>query len=394
MTSDLFGTAAPPPAAPIKPLIGVTMGDPGGIGAEVIVKALQDPDIRALGRFVIYCSTQVMEDAADSAGVRPFWFTVSPDEALRMDSGVVAVNVADCPPGFCLSPRPTPTGGKASLAFLDAAIEAARDGRQTDCVEPVSVPADGCDSGRDAGAAAGRLAAIVTGPINKTSWKLAGVRFPGHTELLADRFKSKRVTMAFVGGGLRIALASAHIGLLSLRNAFTLGMVFQAIDLLDDALKRWFGVARPRIAVCGLNPHAGEGGQFGDEESRVIEPAMEMARNAGINVEGPFPADTLFTPKLRSRFDGIVAMYHDQGLIPLKMLAFDTAVNVTLGLPIIRTSPDHGTAFDIAGMNQADPGSMKEAIRLACQLASKATHASSVAPHPDIADWPAATRQT
>ncbi|MCH7592504.1 MAG: hypothetical protein IH989_06980, partial [Planctomycetes bacterium] len=131
-------------------LIGITMGDPSGIGAEVIVKALQDPDIRALGRFVIYCSTQVMEDAADSAGVRPFWFTVSPDEALRMDSGVVAVNVADCPPGFCLSPRPTPTGGKASLAFLDAAIEAARDGRQ-------------------APARRGRLAAIVTGPINKTS---------------------------------------------------------------------------------------------------------------------------------------------------------------------------------------------------------------------------------
>ncbi len=364
-----------------KPLIGITMGDPSGIGAEVIVKALQDPDIRALGRFVIYCSTDVMEDAADGAGVSPSWFTVSPDEALRIDSGVVAVNVADSPAGFWLSPRPTPTGGKASLAFLDAAIEAARDGRQVDSVgQQVDF--------------VGRLAAIVTGPINKTSWKLAGVRFPGHTELLADRFNSKRVTMAFVGGGLRIALASAHVGLLSLRNQFTLGMVFQAIDLLDEALKRWFGIARPRIAVCGLNPHAGEEGQFGDEESRVIEPAMEMARNAGINVEGPFPADTLFTPKLRSRFDGIVAMYHDQGLIPLKMLAFDTAVNVTLGLPIIRTSPDHGTAFDIAGMNQADPGSMKEAIRLACQLASKAIHASPVAPHPDIADLPAATRQT
>ena len=376
-------------AGDAKPLIGITMGDPSGIGAEVIVKALQDSDIRALGRFVIYCSTEVMEDAADGAGVRPFWFTVSPDEALHIDSGVVAVNVADrqsrlanCPAGFWLNPRPTPAGGKASLAFLEAAIEATRDSRQAGF------------------ASACCLAAIVTGPINKTSWKLAGVRFPGHTELLADRFKSKRVTMAFVGGGLRIALASGHIGLLSLRNQFTLGMVFQAIDLLDDALKRWFGVAQPRIAVCGLNPHAGEGGQFGDEEARVIEPAMEMARNAGINVEGPFPADTLFTPKLRSRpasrlcrFDGIVAMYHDQGLIPLKMLAFDSAVGVTLGLPIIRTSPDHGTAFDIAGTNQADPGSMKEAIRLACQLASKATHAPPAASHPDIADLPTATRQ-
>jgi 4-hydroxythreonine-4-phosphate dehydrogenase len=176
--------------------------------------------------------------------------------------------------------------------------------------------------------------------------------------------------MAFVGGGLRLALASTHVGLFELRDLFTIGMVFTPIDLLNEALIDWFGIDEPRIAVAGLNPHAGENGRFGDEETRIIEPAMQMARNIGVNVEGPFPADTLFTPRLRSRFDGIVAMYHDQALIPLKMLAFDTAVNVTLGLPIIRTSPDHGTAFDIAGTNQADPGSMKEAIRLACALAA------------------------
>jgi 4-hydroxythreonine-4-phosphate dehydrogenase len=149
-------------------------------------------------------------------------------------------------------------------------------------------------------------------------------------------------------------------------------LVFQPIDLLHDALKRWFGVEEPRIAIAGLNPHAGEEGLFGDEERRIIEPAMQMARNAGITVEGPFPADTLFTPRMRTRFDGIVTMYHDQGLIPIKMLAFDTAVNMTLGLPVVRTSPDHGTAFDIAGTNQADPGSMKVAIRLTCQLAGHA----------------------
>jgi len=131
----------------------------------------------------------------------------------------------------------------------------------------------------------------------------------------------------------------------------------------------WFGIDEPRIAVAGLNPHAGENGQFGDEEKRIIEPAMQMARNAGIDALGPFPADTLFTPRMRTRFDGIVAMYHDQGLIPIKLLAFDTAVNVTFGLPIIRTSVDHGTAFDIAGKNKADPGSMKEALRLAIDLA-------------------------
>ena len=326
----------------VRPLVGITMGDPCGIGAEVVVKALADPDIRALGRFIIYGVEELLEGAADAANLRPFWFGVSSDEAVRIDSGVVVVDFEEYPAGFWMNARPTAAGGKASIVFLETAIQAARDGI---------------------------VGAIVTAPIHKTSWKLAGCRFPGHTEFLADRFKTKRVTMAFIGGGLRIALASGHIGLLELRNRFTLGMVFQAIDLLHEALIRWFGIAHPRIAVAGLNPHAGENGRFGDEEKRVIEPAIEMARNAGITVEGPLPADTLFTPKLRSKFDGIVAMYHDQGLIPVKMLAFDTAVNVTLGLPTIRTSPDHGTAFDISGTNRADPGSMKEAIRLACQLA-------------------------
>ncbi len=324
-----------------KPLVGVTMGDPCGIGAEVIVKALSDPDIRALGRFVIYGVDEVLTGAADAAGIRPFWFSARRDESLRIDSGVFVVDFDDYAAGFWLHARPSASGGKASLEFLDAAITAARDGV---------------------------VDAIVTAPIHKTSWKLAGCKYPGHTEKLADAFKAKRVTMAFIGGGLRLALASTHISLFDLRNRFTIGLVFQPIDLLHTALVDWFGIQRPRIAVAALNPHAGEEGQFGDEEKRVIEPAMQMARNAGIEVEGPFPADTLFTPQRRSRFDGIVVMYHDQGLIPLKMLAFDTAVNVSLGLPIIRTSPDHGTAFDIAGANEADPGSMKEALRLACQF--------------------------
>jgi 4-hydroxythreonine-4-phosphate dehydrogenase len=167
---------------------------------------------------------------------------------------------------------------------------------------------------------------------------------------------------------MRIALASTHIGLFELRNSFTIGLVFQPIDLLNSALQTWFGVEHPRLGIAALNPHAGEDGRFGDEERRVIEPAMQMALNANIEVEGPFPADTLFTPQRRARFDGIVAMYHDQGLIPIKMLALNRAVNVTLGLPVIRTSVGHGTGFDIANTNSADPGSMREAIRLACQL--------------------------
>ncbi len=346
MTADLFEASPVQPAARSKPLIGVTMGDPAGIGAEVIVKALADPEVRELGRFIIYGVDEALGAAADAAGIRPFWFALPHDASRRIDSGVVVVNFEEYAAGYWLLARPTSLAGEASLRFVDCAIEAARNGK---------------------------IDAIVTAPINKTSWKMAGCSCPGHTERIAEAFKAKRVTMTFVGGGLRVALASAHVGLFELRNRFTIGLVFQPIDLLNDALKGWFGIEHPRIAVAGLNPHAGEEGRFGDEERRIIEPAMLMARNAGIDVEGPFPPDTLFTPHRRSRFDGIVAMYHDQGLIPVKMLAFDTAANVTLGLPIIRTSADHGTAFDIAGTNQADPGSMKEAIRLACQFASNAS---------------------
>ncbi len=358
MSADLLGAPASPPASGLKPLIGLTMGDPAGIGAEVIVKALADPEMRELGRYVIFGIDELLAAAADAAAIRPFWFAMNHADPIRVDSGVVVADFGQYPAGFWLTARPTRLGGQASLMFLDPALEAAR---------------------------CGSIDAMVTAPIHKTSWHMAGCRHAGHTELLAKRLNTKRVTMAFVGGGLRIALASAHVGAFELRNRFTIGLVFQPIDLLHDALKNWFGIVRPRIAVAGLNPHAGEEGLFGDEERRIIEPAMQMARNVGINVEGPFPADTLFTPKMRTRFDGIVAMYHDQGLIPIKMLAFDTAVNVTLGLPIIRTSPDHGTAFDIAGANRADPGSMKEALRLACQLASRAS-ATKVPPPVTIQD--------
>lgn len=325
-----------------KPIVGITMGDPAGVGAEVIVKALSDPAVREAGRYVIFGVEEVLSAAADASGIRPFWFRIPHVEPCRIDSGVVVADFDEYNAGYWTNARPTQLGGQASLRFLDRAIAAAL---------------------------GDEINALVTAPIHKVSWKLAGCHFPGHTEKLAEACQTKRVTMSFVGGGMFVALASAHLGLFELRNHFTIGLVFQPIDLLHQALREWFDIPEPRIAVAGLNPHAGEEGRFGDEEARVIEPAMQMARNAGIRVEGPFPADTLFTPERRRRFDGIVAMYHDQGLIPVKMLAFDSAVNVTLGLPIIRTSPDHGTAFDIAGANQADEGSMKAAIALACRLA-------------------------
>ncbi|MFQ5413871.1 MAG: 4-hydroxythreonine-4-phosphate dehydrogenase PdxA [Phycisphaerae bacterium] len=342
------------PSSAARPLVGITIGDPAGIGAEVTVKALADPAVRDLGRFVMYGLSDAVQRAAERAGVSPFWFEVTRDDAASIDTGVVLVHVDGCedaPPG---PPRPTTSGGAASLRFVDEAVRAAK---------------------------AGRLDALVTGPIHKVAWRLAGCRFPGHTERLADAFGVKRVTMMFVADDLRVALASTHVALMDLRNIFTIGHVFQPIDLLDDALRCWFRVARPRIAVAALNPHAGEDGQFGDEEKRIIEPAVLMAQAAGIDVEGPVPADTLFTPQVRDRYDGIVAMYHDQGLIPVKLLAFHAAVNVTLGLPIIRTSVDHGPAFDRAGTNQADPGSMTAAVRLACGLAHRAAAQRSSTRH-------------
>lgn len=326
-----------------RPVIGITMGDPCGIGAEVIVKALSDPELRRQGRFIVYGMAETLGYAADAAEINPFWFRVPHEQADRIESGVIVADYDEfsvCAPTVRSA---TPEGGVASMRFLDAAIDAARHHR---------------------------LDAIVTGPICKASWRLAGYRYPGHTERLAEAFEAKRFAMMFVSGRLRVALASIHEPLFDLRNTFTIGRVFDPIDLMHQALRDWFGLERPRIAVCGLNPHAGEGGLFGDEESRIIEPAIVMAREAGANAEGPYPADTVFWRAMQGQFDGVVAMYHDQGLIPVKLAAFDEAVQMTLGLPVIRVSVDHGTAFDIAGQNRANPASMRAAIRLASGLAA------------------------
>lgn len=326
------------------PTIGITMGDPLGIGAEVIMKALADHSLRERANFVIYGLAEQLESAADLAELQSFW-KISP-RGLENGNGRCNVRILDFDEFAVHRRRPaqaTSEGGRASMAFLEDAM---RDARYE------------------------QIDAIVTGPINKTSWKLAGFdKVPGHTELLADKFHARRVTMMFVGGPLRVALASTHEALFELRHRFTIGHVYQPIDLMHQALTEWFGFLRPRIAVAGLNPHASENGRFGDEEARIIEPAIDMARNHGIEATGPFPADTLFRRAAQGEFDGVVAMYHDQALIPVKLLAFDEAVNITLGLPIIRTSVDHGTAFDIVDRNRADPGSMKAAIRLAIELA-------------------------
>lgn len=188
--------------------------------------------------------------------------------------------------------------------------------------------------------------------------------------------------MMFVAGPLKLALATIHEALFEVRHKFTIGCVFEPIDLLNDALKEYFGLDNPRIGVAALNPHAGEEGQFGDEEQRIITPAILLAQNQGINCLGPYPADTLFLRAVHGEFDGVVAMYHDQGMIPVKLLNFGKAVNITIGIPIIRTSPAHGTAFDITGQNIADPAGMKSAITTAIKMAKtkkarELTHANT-----------------
>lgn len=320
------------------------MGDPAGIGAEVIVKALNDPVLRAKARYVIFGMNELLAYAADIAEFDVFWWRTSHDTRQKsFPQDVVVLDYDQYSLDSSLR-APSKPGGEASMRFCTDAIDAAL---------------------------AGTVDAVVTAPIAKESWKLAGFTYPGHTELFAERTHARRFNMMFTGGPLRVVLATCHVPLNSLWGRLNIGAVFQPIELLHAALRDWFDIENPRIAVAGLNPHASENGQFGDEEERLIDPAILMARDQGIDARGPFPPDTVFLKALNGEVDAVVALYHDQGLIPVKLLAFDKAVNVTLGLPIIRTSPDHGTAFDITGKNRANPGSMKAAISLAIDLANR-----------------------
>ncbi len=241
------------------------------------------------------------------------------------------------PPG-----RPTAESGRAAYEALVAAVGDVR---------------------------AARASALVTGPISKEAWAMAGLPWRGHTDLLAHLTSAGAVAMMFYSEAIRVILATVHVALADVPRLLTREALESVISLAARELPR-FGFARPRLALAGLNPHAGEHGLFGDEDDRVLAPAVTACRQRGIDVDGPFPSDTLFVRAARGEFDAVVACYHDQGLIPVKLLAFGKAVNVTLGLPIIRTSVDHGTAYDIAGKGIANPGSLIEAVLLAARLAT------------------------
>jgi 4-hydroxythreonine-4-phosphate dehydrogenase len=311
--------------------IAISLGDPSGIGPEIVVRALAArPELD----LVVYGDTGLLDRAAQVAGV------ASPSPARVRP--VTQLAPTDISPG-----HPNDGAGRAQLAYLVAATDAAL---------------------------AGEVGAIVTAPISKQWIATAGFEFPGHTEYLAARAGVREFAMMLAGPTLRVTVATTHVALRDVPRLLTVEGIASAIWLTAEAVERRFGIPAPRVAVAGLNPHAGEAGRFGDEEPRLVVPAIAKARGrlreAGLAAEisGPLVPDSVFRQAAKGEFDAVVALYHDQGLIPLKLLDFDEGVNVTLGLPFVRTSPDHGTAYDIAGTGRARPDSFLAALDLAARM--------------------------
>jgi 4-hydroxythreonine-4-phosphate dehydrogenase len=321
-----------PEHARMRAHLALTMGDPAGIGPEIALKALADPRVAEAAEVDCVGARAVLARCAEALGL-PL-----PPPSRILEPPLQPGDDAAAAPG-----RVSAAAGRISAACVEAAVA-------------------GCLSGRWDG--------VVTGPIHKQAIHLAGVPFPGHTEWLAARCRSADEAMLMYHPTIAVVLATCHVALAEAISSLSTARIVTVGRALDAALTRLRGT-RPRLAVLGLNPHAGEGGLFGDHEARVVAPAVDALRAHGVQAEGPLPPDSAFTPDARLRHDGWVCLYHDQGLIPFKALAGHEGVNVTLGLPIVRTSVDHGTAFDIAWRGQAEHRSLVEAIRLAARLAQR-----------------------
>ena len=306
------------------PVIGITMGDPCGIGPEIIAKALSNPSVNKIGELQVIGDFQIFKKYLKSPLKNCSFIDLKNFDLSRISSS-----------------KPSKKAGKASLAYLDTALSLLK---------------------------VKKLSALVTGPICKEAIQMLNPKFKGHTEYLANFFDVKKFEMMFVTKNLKVVIATRHIPLKDISSSVTKENLYQTIHLTFESLKKQFKIKMPKIAICGLNPHAGEGGRMGKEEKQIIIPAIQKAQKISKNIDGPFAADTLFCPFNIKKYDAVIAMYHDQGLIPIKASAFNSLVNLTIGLPIIRTSPAHGTAFDIVGKNKADPSSMIESIRLAAHL--------------------------
>jgi 4-hydroxythreonine-4-phosphate dehydrogenase len=322
--------------------IAVTSGEPAGVGPDLCLKLATGPlpcELVCLG------DRELLAARARQLSLKLNFWDYEPGHPVRPHTpGTLAV--LNCPLAAPAEPGKLDTRNAAAvLGMLDRATQ---------------------------GCLAGEFAAMVTAPVQKSTIIEAGFAFTGHTEYLAQRSGAPLPVMMLVSGHMRVALATTHLPLASVAAAITSPLLQQVLAILDTDLKRWWGLPLPRIAVCGLNPHAGESGHLGREELNIIAPAVKQMRARGLDVSGPFPADTIFVPRLMAGYDAVLAMYHDQGLPVIKHAHFDQAVNVTLGLPIIRTSVDHGTALDLAGTGHADVASLAAAVRMAATMAAHA----------------------
>ena len=331
-----------------KPVLGLTMGDPAGIGPEICLRAMREPSVRKICAPVLFGDAGVVERVERKISrmghMRPIrrmgiaeWNQVKQvTEPLIVDCA--AIDARKIQPG-----KISAACGRAGYIYIERAIAAAL---------------------------AGKISGVVTAPIHKEALQLSGVKFPGHTEIFTALTKAKRSCMMLYSDKITVSMATTHIGYHEVPGKLSVERVLNVIELTAATMKQLLR-REPRLGVCGLNPHAGEHGLFGQhEEEKFVEPAVKLARKKKINVEGPLVPDAVFTTGQRKKYDAIVTLYHDQGHIPFKMLAFDTGVNITLGLPIVRTSVDHGTAFDIAWQGKADATSLYSAIKVAADLAT------------------------
>lgn len=325
------------------PTIAITMGDPAGIGPEVLVKAIAQGAVHQWCRPLVLGDATVLSSLLPKAsGALSLRVVSRPSDVLGVPGVVELMEISSLGTGKTRPGRPTVEGGKAMVTYIERAVELAL---------------------------SGEAAAVVTCPINKALMHQAGYPYEGHTQMIAHLTGRDEYVMMLAGETLKVALVTIHCPFKEVHRLLTADMVYRTIRVTHRALQEDFGCPAPRLGVAALNPHAGEEGLFGAEEEEVIQPAVRRAREEGMAAVGPLPADTLFYRATTGAFDAVVAMYHDQGLIPVKLLHFSNAVNITLGLPIIRTSVDHGTAYDIAESWQADPSSLIAAVRLAAEVA-------------------------
>ena len=324
------------------PVIGITMGDPTGIGPEIIVKALWMKEPFKVCRPIVFGDREVLSKTIEMLGLNATIEVIEkvPEEGY-LPQKIFLFPLSQLRADSLHFGKPTRECGEAMVKYVEEAVKWVKNGK---------------------------LDAITTCPINKQAINAAGYPFAGHTELLAHLVQASSVNMMFLGSKWKVVLVTTHLPIKEVSKWITANRILSTIRMTDEGLKKYFGITHPKIAVLGLNPHCGEDGLLGEEEKMEIIPAIEGARSQGMDVEGPFPADSFFNLSGRYAFDAVISMYHDQGLIPIKMVDFEEAVNLTLGLPFIRTSVGHGTAYDIAGKGLANPTNLVKALLIASKL--------------------------